>query len=74
MTEVLKLHLESTQAVARGWMRGLRDPVVAPAMALIHRTPERTWTVGVLAAASHVSSSLLDERFREVLGLTGRSG
>jgi AraC-like DNA-binding protein len=67
--EVLKLYLQSAQAVARGWMRGLHDPVVAPAMALIHRSPERKWTVAALAAASHVSGSLLDERFREVLGV-----
>ena len=67
--EVLKLYLQSAQAVARGWMRGLHDPVVAPAMALIHRTPERKWTVAALASASHVSVSLLDERFREVLGV-----
>jgi AraC-like DNA-binding protein len=67
--EVLKLFLEGTQAVARGWMRGLHDPVVAPAMASIHREPERKWTVATLAAASHVSVSLLDERFRDVLGV-----
>ena len=38
-------------------------------MALIHQTPERKWTVADLAAAVNVSVSLLDERFRGVLGV-----
>jgi len=35
----------------------------------IHRSPEVGWTVRSLAAESHVSPSLLDERFRQVLGM-----
>ncbi|NUR05925.1 MAG: AraC family transcriptional regulator [Nocardioidaceae bacterium] len=69
VTEVLKLHLQSAQEVSQGWIRGLHDPVVAPAMALIHQQPERKWTVAALAAAGHVSASGLDERFRSVLGV-----
>jgi transcriptional regulator GlxA family with amidase domain len=38
-------------------------------MALMHRAPESKWTVTALAAAGNVSASLLDERFREVLGM-----
>ena len=46
----------------------LRDPVLAPALALLHREPAHRWTVGDLAAGAAVSRSLLDERFRQVLG------
>ena len=67
LTEVLKLHLASTPASEQGFVRALRDPVAGPAMALIHETPERKWTVADLAASGNVSVSLLDERFREVL-------
>jgi AraC-like DNA-binding protein len=69
LVEVLKLHLAGAPAARHGWVKALRDPVLAPALALIHRSPERKWTVSELAAAASVSASLLDERFRDVLGL-----
>ncbi len=69
LTEVLKLHLASTPASEQGFVRALRDPVAGAAMALIHETPERKWTVADLAASRNVSVSLLDDRFREVLGV-----
>jgi AraC-like DNA-binding protein len=68
LIEVLKLHLASAPATEAGFVTALRDPVVGPAMALIHENPDRKWTVAGLAAAGNVSVSLLDERFREVLG------
>jgi AraC-like DNA-binding protein len=69
LVEVLKLHLASAPAAERGFVRALSDPVVAPAMALIHADPARKWTVADLAASLSVSVSLLDERFRNALGL-----
>jgi AraC-like DNA-binding protein len=43
--------------------------VLAPALVGIHGSPERKWTVEALAGLAGVSISLLDERFRRVLGL-----
>lgn len=68
LAEVLRLHIAATPAADRGWLSALRDPVLAPALSHLHREPERKWTVAELAAASNVSRSLLDERFRQVLG------
>lgn len=68
LVEVLRLHLATAPSTASGWLAALRDPVLAPALAALHREPERKWTVAELAAASSVSRSLLDERFRRVLG------
>jgi AraC-like DNA-binding protein len=68
LVEILRLHLASAPAVERGWIAALRDPVLAPALAQLHGTPERKWTVAELAAQAAVSRSLLDERFRLVLG------
>ena len=68
LTEVLRLHLASAPAMDHGWLAALRDPVLAPALALVHGAPERKWTVGDLAAGAAVSRSLLDERFRAILG------
>jgi AraC-like DNA-binding protein len=68
LAEVLRLHIAATPAADRGWLSALRDPVLAPALSQLHREPERKWTVAELAASSNVSRSLLDERFRQVLG------
>lgn len=67
--EVLKLHLASAPAVESGWLSALRDPVLRPALAAIHGSPEHKWSVAALAQESNVSASLLDERFRVVLEL-----
>jgi AraC-like DNA-binding protein len=68
LAEVLRLHLASAPAADRGWMAALHDPVLAPALAELHRAPERKWTVADLASAACVSRSSLDERFRQLLG------
>jgi AraC-like DNA-binding protein len=68
LVEVLRLHLATAPAVDHGWASALGDPVVRPALALLHRSPDRKWTVTELAAATAVSRSQLDSRFREVLG------
>jgi AraC-like DNA-binding protein len=68
LIEVLRLHLASAPAADRGWVAALGDPVLAPALGLLHRYPARRWTVGDLAGEAAVSRSLLDQRFRDVLG------
>ena len=68
LIEVLRLHLATAPAVERGWVAALRDPVLAPAMALLHAAPEKKWAVAELAAGAAVSRSVLDARFRQVLG------
>lgn len=69
LAEVLKLHLASAPAAEVGFVRALRDPIVGPAMALIHADPSRKWSVIALASELHVSISVLDERFRRELGM-----
>lgn len=68
LIEVLRLHLASAPAIESGWLAALADPVLAPALAHLHAEPARHWTVELLAAQVAVSRSLLDERFRAVLG------
>jgi AraC-like DNA-binding protein len=68
LIEILRLHLATAPASDTGWIAALRDPVLAPALSVLHGSPERRWTVAELASVAAVSRSLLDERFREVLG------
>jgi AraC-like DNA-binding protein len=70
LLEILRLHLASAPAAERGWITALRDPALAPALAKLHTEPQRRWTVAELAAEAAVSRSLLDQRFRDVLGLS----
>lgn len=68
LIEVLRLHLANAPAADRGWIAAIRDPVLAPALSLLYTAPERKWTVADLAFGAAVSRSLLDERFRQILG------
>src|SRR3954451_8363283 len=68
LTEVLRVHLATAPAIDHGWIAALRDPVLAPALASMHNSPARRWTVADLAAHSAVSRSVLDARFRQGLG------
>lgn len=68
LIEVLGQHLATAPAADTGWVAAFRDPVLAPVMAIMHNEPERDWSVGELASAAAVSRSLLDQRFRDVLG------
>jgi AraC-like DNA-binding protein len=68
LTEVLRLHLATAPMAEHGWIAALQDEVLAPAMAMLHAAPERKWTVAELARAAAVSKSVLDQRFRDVLG------
>ena len=68
LMEVLRLHLATAPAVDTGWLAALSDPVLGPALGELHGAPERRWTVADLASAVSVSRSLLDDRFRQLLG------
>lgn len=51
-----------------GWYRAQSDPVVGPALRLLHHNPAEPWTVASLAAAVGVSRAALARRFSELVG------
>ncbi len=67
-TECLCDHAARAEPAARGWLAGLADPVVGRALACMHRHPEQAWTIEELARRAAASRSVLDERFRVLLG------
>ena len=67
--EVVRRYLSSVTADEGGWLAGLRDPVVGRALASLHETPARSWTIDELAREAGASRSVLIERFT---GLVGR--
>jgi transcriptional regulator GlxA family with amidase domain len=64
---------QSPEAVGVGWLAALGDPVVGRALAGMHRKPARGWTLEGLAKSAASSRSVLDERFREDLGVARMS-
>ncbi|PZG17723.1 AraC family transcriptional regulator [Nonomuraea aridisoli] len=69
LIHVLRLHLTVTGAgAATGWLAGLADPVVAPALRAVHGRPAHPWTVAQLADVAAVSRSTLAARFKQAVG------
>jgi len=55
-------------ASASSWLRGLADPQIARALALIHERPSEAWTVASLGKAAALSRSVFANRFRALVG------
>jgi len=51
-----------------GWFVANSDPVVGPALRLLHEHVSRPWTVAALAAAVGVSRAAFARRFTELMG------
>jgi AraC-like DNA-binding protein len=53
---------------APAWYAACGDPVVGPALNLLHDDPAHPWTVASLAARTGVSRAALGRRFTELVG------
>jgi AraC-like DNA-binding protein len=65
---VLRAWFARPEAEAPGWYRAHGDPVVGPALQLLHNNPARAWTVESLAKESGVSRAALARRFNALVG------
>jgi AraC-like DNA-binding protein len=65
---VLRAWLARPDAGSPGWYRAHADPVVGPALRMIHADPAHPWTVASLAAGSGVSRAALARRFTDLVG------
>jgi AraC-like DNA-binding protein len=52
----------------RGWVAGLRDPLLGRALAALHADPGAPWTLASLAGEAGMSRSAFAARFRDRLG------
>jgi AraC-like DNA-binding protein len=66
--EAVSRYVDTLPEVQRGWLAGLRDPVVGRALALLHARPTHRWTVDALAREIGLSRSALADRFTRLLG------
>lgn len=66
--EALRMYARELPDTETGWLAALGDPVVGHALSHLHADPARKWTVTELATRCFTSRSVLDERFRRLLG------
>jgi AraC-like DNA-binding protein len=74
LTETLFVHviravLADGEPGLASWLEGLRDPLVAAALAVIHAEPHKAWSVATLARVVGASRSVLAGRFASRLGV-----
>jgi AraC-like DNA-binding protein len=67
--EVVRRYLEALPPQRIGWLAGLRDPVVAPALTQLHERPSHPWTLAELARGVATSRTVLAERFTRLVGV-----
>jgi pimeloyl-ACP methyl ester carboxylesterase/AraC-like DNA-binding protein len=68
LTQAVREYLDKLPTGAKGWIKGLADPAVSRALAIIHARYAEELTVEGLAREAGVSRTVLGERFVELLG------
>lgn len=66
--QAIRSWIATDPAAQVGWLGALHDPRIGHAIAMIHREPERGWTVATLAAEVAMSRSSFSARFTELVG------
>jgi AraC-like DNA-binding protein len=64
----LRAYFARPEAEAPGWYRATSDPIVGPALKLIHDDPRHQWTVEELASRAAVSRAAFARRFNDLVG------
>lgn len=65
---VLRVWLSGPDSDVPAWYRAHDDPVVGPALQMLHNNPAHAWTVASLARATGVSRAALARRFTDLVG------
>jgi len=65
---VLRAWFARPDGGAPGWYRAHGDPVVGPALRMLHHNPAHPWTVAELARATGVSRAAFARRFNDLVG------
>ena len=66
--DAVRAYVETLPEEEGGWFAGLKDPLVAHTLALVHERPAAGWTLERLASAAGTSRTTLAERFVSCLG------
>src|SRR5215472_6020964 len=66
--EALRAWLKNQPLGSGGWLGALRDPSIGAALGLMHKAPDKPWTVAMLAAQVGMSRSPFAARFMALVG------
>ncbi|MEK8086096.1 AraC family transcriptional regulator [Aquabacterium sp. A3] len=66
--QCIRDYVESVPEGSGNWLSALKDRALSTALALIHREPQRNWTVPDLAREACLSRSAFADRFTQTLG------
>jgi AraC-like DNA-binding protein len=67
--EAVRRCIDALPADRKGWLAGVRDRFVGPALSMLHAQPAHAWTVDELARSVGLSRSALAQRFTDLLGM-----
>jgi AraC-like DNA-binding protein len=68
LVHILRQWISSHDDAGASWLRGLRDPVIAKTITLMHEQPAHPWSLDELALRSGVSRATLSRRFTALVG------
>jgi AraC-like DNA-binding protein len=69
LTEAVRHYSSALAEEQAGWLKGLKDPHVGRALALMHHDPAAPWSAEVLAGKVALSRSAFMERFTSLVGM-----
>jgi AraC-like DNA-binding protein len=67
--QILRAHIARSSTLPTGWLRGLADEKIGPALRLIHENPAHPWQLEELARAVGMSRTSFAQRFRTTVGI-----
>lgn len=67
--EAIRKAALSRVPIQPGLLRALRDPELAPTLAMVYQAPAREWTLESLAHEAGMSRSSFARRFKELMGI-----
>src|SRR5262249_60522298 len=68
LVQAVRVWFEEQPHDRGGWLGALRDPQIGAAIGLIHREPQRDWSVSALARAGAMSPSMFSAKFSALVG------
>jgi AraC-like DNA-binding protein len=68
LVRAVRVWIEEQPHNRGGWLGALRDPQIGAALGLIHREPQRTWSVSALAREVAMSRSIFAAKFSSLVG------
>jgi AraC-like DNA-binding protein len=70
LTEAIRQYSSTIGEEEVGWLKGLKDPFVGRALALMHHKLNEPWSVDALASEVALSRSAFVERFTSIVGMS----